>query len=282
MRVIFMGTPQFAIPTLERLLDSSHQVVAAISQPDRRAGRGQHVKPTPVKETAQLAGIPVLQPESVRTPEFLALLQELEPQVIVVVAYGKILPEPVLTLPEYGCLNVHASLLPKYRGAAPVQWAIINGERKSGVTIMQMDVGMDTGNIIRQQEVDVLDDDDAISLGDMLSVVGAKCLLDSLDEIEQTQVVASTPQDNEQATRAPLLTKEDGHLDWEQDPEAIICRIVGLKPWPGAFGETAKGTFRFLRAISFYPEEAETFLSRDQEVGEVIDLLSDRGPVVRT
>ena len=282
MRIVFMGTPEFAVPSLEKLIESQHELVAVISQPDRPAGRGHQLNPTPTKKKAEQEGIPVYQPEKIRTPEFLDILRSYEPDVIAVVAYGRILPDTILSLPRFGCINVHASLLPKYRGAAPIQWALINCDRKTGVTTMRVDSGQDTGDIIRQKEVDILDDDDAVSLSGVLSVLGAACLIETLDEIERTGRVDATPQDDSQATEAPKITKEDGHIDWKRTPDEIICRMMGLKPWPGAYSVTKEGNYKFLKAESFYPEESLTFLEKDQKPGEVIDLIKDRGPVVRT
>ena len=282
MRIVFMGTPGFAVPSLERLAESKHELLAAVSQPDRKTGRGLKVKATAVHECAERLNLPVFQPENIRTPEFLSLLQELSPDVICVAAYGKILPKPILDLPTFGCINVHASLLPKYRGAAPIQWSIINGERETGVTIMEMNEGLDTGNIVKQKSIDILDDDDAISVSDMLSVVGADLLVWCLDQIEAVGRINSTAQNEDEATLAPLLKKEDGHINFNTNPDQIICRMMGMKPWPSTFAVHKKEVFKMNKAQSFYPEEAETFLEKDQKPGEVIDLIKDRGPVIRT
>ncbi|MBN1516950.1 methionyl-tRNA formyltransferase [Candidatus Sumerlaeota bacterium] len=282
MRIVFMGTPEFAVPILQRLIASNHEVLAAVSQPDRRAGRGQHLQPTPVKQCASEQGVPVLQPESIRTSEFEQEIRELQPDCIAVAAYGKILPKNILELPRYGCVNVHGSLLPKYRGAAPVNWAIINGERRTGVTIMQMDEGLDTGGMIMKREIDILDDDDTLSVSNMLSCLGAEALVEALNRIAETGRVDAEPQNGDEATYAPLLKKEDGRINWKKSPDAIICHILGMQPWPGAFSESKGEVFKFLKAISFYPEEAQTFLNDKQKPGEVIELAPDRGPIVRT
>jgi len=251
VRIIFMGTPQFAVPALEKLIESHHEVVAVVTQPDKTAGRGRKVVPPPVKELALAHNIPVFQPEKLRGTNFHEVLRPFNPDVIVVAAYGKILPPEILKLPRYGCINIHASLLPKYRGAAPIQWAIINGERKTGVTIMLLDEGMDTGNIIATEEVEILDDDDTVSLSNMLSVVGANLLLEVLAKIEATGKVESTPQDHSLATYAPLLKKSDGLIDWNLTTEQIICRIQGLQPWPTAFSFLSGKMWKFLRAEPF-------------------------------
>ena len=282
MRVIFMGTPDFAVPSLDRLLSSQHEVAAVVSQPDRPSGRGQQVHPTPVKTRALEAGIPVLQPGNIRTADFEQLLREFQPDVHAVAAYGKILPENILYLPRFGSINVHASLLPRYRGAAPIQWAIINGERKTGITIMQMEKGLDSGPIIDQQEIDILDDDDSLSLSNMLSIIGAEKLVQILDKIESTGQIDSTPQNHSQATLAPLIKKEDGHINWNSEAEAIICRIIALKPWPCGYALYKDEPYKIRKAISFYPEVASVYLNDDQDPGEVIALQADQGPIVRT
>ena len=282
MRIVFMGTPTFAVCTLKRLVESEHEVIAVVSQPDRQAGRGKKVHLPPVKEFALECGISVYQPEKIKTPEFRQLLAELQPELIVVIAYGKILPEAVLQAPRHGCWNIHASLLPKYRGAAPIQWALINGEKHSGVTVMQMDKGLDTGDILCQREVEILDDDDAVSLGNMLSVMGADLLVETVNRLEADGQLTAEPQDNALATHARILTKEDGRIDWQLDPEAIICRINGLKPWPGAFTIAQDKVYKLHGAIAFYPGEMDSLLEDKQTPGEIISLLDGRGPLLRT
>ncbi|MCX8035647.1 MAG: methionyl-tRNA formyltransferase [Candidatus Sumerlaeia bacterium] len=282
MRIIFMGTPDFAVPTLERLIESRHEVVCVVTQPDRPSGRGRQIHPPPVKLVAVRHNIPVLQPEKIRGTDFHKTLAAYHPDVIVVVAYGKILPPEVLAVPRLGCLNVHASLLPKYRGAAPVPWAIIRGERKTGVTIMHMDEGLDTGGIVAQSEVEILDDDDALSLGNMLSAVGADLLLQVLDTVEREQKIISTPQDHSKATHAPLLKKSDGELDWRMTSEEIICRIHGLNPWPGCFSKAGGKVFRLMDADKLIAREAAELADPKHKPGEVAGIWPGRGPVVRT
>ncbi|MGC8842209.1 MAG: methionyl-tRNA formyltransferase [Candidatus Sumerlaeaceae bacterium] len=290
MRIIFMGTPFFAVPTLKRLIESKHhQVVAVVTQPDKPAGRGKKLQPPPVKELALEHNIPVFQPEKLRGMNFHTVLVPFQPHAIVVVAYGKILPPEILQLPPYGCINLHASLLPKYRGAAPVQWAIINGERVTGVTIMLLDEGMDTGNIIATEEVEILEDDDTISLSNMLSVVGANLMLQVLDRIEETGKVESTPQDHTQATYAPMLKKSDGLLPWELRTDQILWRIRGLQPWPSAFSFLHGRMWKILKAEPF-PEADSLFLRTRQAKepddkplpGSVTSLVRGRGFTVAT
>jgi len=282
MKIIFMGTPEFAVPTLERLCESSHKVVCVVTQPDRPAGRGQKIRPSPVKEVALRKGISILQPERIRGTDFHKTLATYSPDVIVVAAYGRILPSEVLQVPRLGCLNVHASLLPKYRGAAPVAWAIINGERLTGVTIMHMNEGLDTGGIVAQCEVEVLEDDDALLLGNMLSAVGADLLMQALDRVEQEQKIVSKPQDDSQASKAPLLKKSDGDLDWAMTSEQIICRMHGLNPWPGCFSKLRDKIIRLIDADLLVESESESFADPKHRPGEVVAEWPGRGPVVRT
>jgi len=282
MRIAFMGTPDFAVPTLERLCESRHEVVCAVTQPDRPAGRGRHIRPSPVKLVALRENLPVLQPEKIRGTDFHETLAAYSPDVIVVVAYGRILPPEALKVPRLGCLNVHASLLPKYRGAAPIAWAIIQGERETGVTIMRMDEGMDTGGIVAQSEVEILEDDDALSLSNMLSAMGADLLLKVLDDVEREQKIVSTPQDQSKATYAPMLKKADGDLDWQQTSEQIICRMHGLNPWPGCYSSVGGKTVRLIDADLLIAREYEGFHDKKFRAGEVACQWPGRGPVVRT
>ena len=233
LRVVFMGTPDFALPSLEVLRRRGEAVVAVVTQPDRPRGRGQHPAPPSVKVAALAAGLPVVQPEKVRHPEFLDWCGALAPDLIVVVAFGQILPKALLDIPRHGCINVHASLLPRYRGAAPIQWAIIRGETETGITTIQMDPGMDTGPILLQRRVPIAPDDTAKTLSGRLAVVGADALNETLDQLKAGQLHAQ-PQDPTQATLAPLLTKEDGHIDWRQPAAALAALVRGANPWPGA------------------------------------------------
>lgn len=234
MRIVFMGTPDFAVPTLRALLNSPHQVVGVVTQPDRPKGRGQELAASPVKQLALQRGIPILQPLKMKDPAFLEALAAWKPDLIVVAAFGRILPKLVLDLPPKGCINVHASLLPKYRGAGPIQWAIIRGERETGITTMLMDEGMDTGAILLQEPVPIAPDDTAGSLSAKLADVGGRVLLETLARLEKGALVPQ-PQDHTQATMAPLLKKEDGLLDWTLPAVELANRVRGLTPWPGAY-----------------------------------------------
>jgi methionyl-tRNA formyltransferase len=230
MRVLFYGTPAFALPTLRALL-ARHRVVAVVTQPDRPAGRGQRVEGSPVKAVALEQGIPVLQPDRLRDPGWPDRLAEHAPEVAVVVAFGQILPETVLRVPPRGSINVHASLLPRYRGAAPIAWAIVRGERETGVTTFQMDAGMDTGPILLQRATGIGPEETAGELGARLATLGAEVLLETLDRLD---TLAPEPQDTGVATLAPRLRKEDGLLDWTQPAASLVARVRGLNPWPGA------------------------------------------------
>lgn len=257
MRIVFMGTPQFAVCSLERLIESQHQVVAAVTRPDRGAGRGRVSQAPPVKDLAVRHNIEVLQPERIRDEAFIEYLRNLKPDLIVVVAYGKILPEAILEIPRLGCLNLHASLLPQLRGAAPINWAIALGMRETGVTIIKMDAGMDTGDILYQESVEILDDDDAESLSNMLSVLGAQRVLEVLSEVGGKDAIVGSPQDHSKATYAPMLTKENGRIEWSRPTENIVCLVRGMKPWPCAFTSTRKGVLKVLRAEPLWPAVEE-------------------------
>ena len=232
LKIVFMGSPELAVPTFEALL-TRHQVVAAVTQPNKPAGRGQKQLPPAIKLAAEKAGVPVLQPRSARTPEFRDELARLAPDVAVVVAYGKILPQAVLDVPRHGCLNVHASLLPKYRGAAPIQWALIRGETETGVTIMQLDAGMDTGPMLLAGTIPIVEDDTAGTVAARLAPLGAELMLRALDRLE-AGTLEPTPQDDALATMAPMLKKEDGRIDWTQTAARVRDRVRGVDPWPGA------------------------------------------------
>lgn len=228
-----MGSPSFAVPCLEALLESE-EVVGVVTQPDKPAGRGLSLSPSAVKLRAQAAGVPILQPTSVRKGDFLEALRALRPEVCVVVAYGKILPPEVLALPRYGCLNVHASLLPRYRGAAPIQWAIIRGERETGVTLMQMDAGMDTGPMLLKRALPIEDWVTAGQLHEQLAPLGAELLREGLKRLAAGTLLPE-PQDNRQATLAPPLTKETGRIDFAAGGRAVVDRVRGCDPWPTAY-----------------------------------------------
>ncbi len=233
MRIVFFGTPAFAVPTLTALFSSEEEVIAVVTQPDKRKGRDRLPTASPVKELAVQHRCTVLQPPSLKDARFLDALSLMAPDIIVVVAYGKILPPAVLNLPPSGCINVHASLLPEYRGAAPVQWAIINGERKTGVTIMQMDEGLDTGDILLQEEAAIDGDDTAATLSGRLAERGASLLLKTIRRIREGSLL-SVPQEGT-PTYAPPLKKEDGRIRWSKTAAEISNMIRGMYPWPCAY-----------------------------------------------
>jgi methionyl-tRNA formyltransferase len=235
MKVVYMGTPLFAVPPLQSLITAGHEVVGVVTRIDKPAGRGKVLTPPAVKVAAMRSEVPVFQPKRIREPESVAAIRAMGPDVIVVAAYGQILPREVLTLPKYGCINIHASLLPAYRGAAPINWAIINGETRTGVTIMQMDEGMDTGGILAQESMPIGPHDTAGDLRSKLSELGSRLLIDTLSRIESGGLTA-VPQDNSKASTAPLLKKDDGLIDWTMSAREIHNRVRGLSPWPGAHG----------------------------------------------
>ena len=234
MRIVFMGTPDFAVPTLEALIESRHEVVAVYTQPDREQGRGKKVVFSPVKECALRHGIPVRQPKGIRKPETVEKLRSYAPDLIVVVAYGVILRPPVLESAKYGCLNVHASLLPKYRGAAPIQWAILDGEEKTGVTIMQMDEGLDTGDILAQEETEITPDETGESLFEKLSQMGGPLLLKVIDDLEAGNL-HPVKQGDSPTTYARMLDKDMGEIDFTKSAAEIERWIRGLNSWPSAY-----------------------------------------------
>jgi methionyl-tRNA formyltransferase len=245
MRLVYMGTPSFAVPTLEACVAAGHEVVCVVTQPDRPRGRGQERAASPVKKAAERLGLAIYQPERVRRPDSIEHLRALAPDVMVVVGYGQIIPQIVIDIPPHGILNVHASLLPKYRGAGPVQWAIVNGETVTGVTTMRIDAGLDTGDMLLQAETEIGADETAIELGARLSVMGARLLVETLARLHE---IVPEKQDDSQATYAPLLKKEDGRIDWTLSGLAIHNRVRGLQPWPGAYTTFRGQTLHIWRA----------------------------------
>ena len=264
MRVVFMGTPDFAVGTLEALLQSRHQVVAVVTQPDKPKGRGKAMQFTAVKEVAVRAEIPVLQPKKVREPEVVEEIRQFHPDVIVVVAFGQLIPKAILYMPQYGCVNVHASLLPKYRGAAPIQWAVIDGEEKSGVTTMQMDEGLDTGDMLLTEEVVLDSQETGGSLFDKLSEVGAGLLLKTLDELEAGNIHPQKQPKESTTAYAAMLTKKMGEIDWTQSAVQIERLVRGLNPWPSAYTHLGQKTLKIWRA-AVHPSMVQT-----KEPGTVI------------
>lgn len=247
MKVIFMGTPDFSVGTLHALVEAGHEVVLAVTQPDKPKGRGKAMQAPPVKECALQHEIEVYQPVKIREAECIAYLRKYEPDIMIVAAFGQILPKEILEMPRYGCVNVHASLLPKYRGAAPIQWAVINGDVISGVTTMRMDVGLDTGDMIEQEEVVLAEDETGGSLFDRLSEVGAKLCVHTMQSIEDG-TATYTKQEDEKATHVGMIQKQMGNIDWKQ-PAVVIERLIrGLNPWPSAYTRLNGKTLKIWRA----------------------------------
>lgn len=234
MRVIFMGTPDFSVGTLEALIEAGHEVCLAVTQPDKPKGRGKGMQFTPVKEAALAHDIPVYQPDRIRRPECVEELRKYQADVMVVVAFGQILPKDILDMTPYGCINVHASLLPKYRGAAPIQWAIIDGEEETGVTTMQMDEGLDTGDMILKREIPILDDETGESLHDKLAAAGAALCVETLEALEDGTAVFE-PQGETTTHYAKMLTKELGQIQWDKPAIEIERLVRGLNSWPSAY-----------------------------------------------
>lgn len=256
-RIIFMGTPDFSVPALQALIDGPDQVVAVITQPDRPKGRGKKLTPPPVKTLAESFDISVLQPTKIRTEEFADELRSYKPDLIIVAAYGRILPPSILDLPPLGCINIHGSLLPRHRGAAPIQWAILAGDKEAGVTIMQMDVGMDTGAMLMPASIPVADDETAGGLFGKLSALGGKALIEALDLLRRDKLLP-IEQDHSLATEAPPLKKEHGCIDWSKSAAEIHCLIRGMDPWPTAYSFLDGKRFRF-----FSPSLSDTKCTQD-------------------
>ena len=263
MRVVFLGTPEFAIPSLKSLVRSGHDVVGVFTQPDRPKGRGNRLSESPVKIVALELGLAVHQPERIRRPDIVNQLRSLNAELMVVVGYGQIIPQTIIDLPRYGILNVHASLLPKYRGAAPIQWAIANGETETGVTIMQIDAGLDTGDMLLKAAVDIGPDETAPELGARLAPLGAELLSQTIDQL-QIGRISREKQNDAEATYAPMLKKEDGRIDWHRPATQIYCRLRGFTPWPGAY-TSFRG--QVLHIVEAKPVQKPGTLSRTGEPG---------------
>lgn len=247
MRVVFMGTPDFAVPSLEKIIEKGHEVVLVVTQPDKPKGRGKNLQFPPVKECALEHGIEVYQPKRVKETECVEYIAKYQPDIIVVAAFGQILPKSILDMPKYCCVNVHASLLPKYRGAAPIQWAVINGDEVTGVTTMKMGVGLDTGDMIAKKEVRIADDETGGSLFDKLAQVGAELCVETMEMLENGTAVF-TPQNNEAATHTTMIHKDLGNIDWKKSAIEIERLIRGLNPWPSAFSFLDGKTFKIWKA----------------------------------
>ena len=247
MKLVFMGTPVFAVPTLERVVAARHEVAAVYTQPDRPKGRGQQMSFSPVKEAALRHGLRVEQPERVRRPEVVEQLRGMGVDAMVVVGYGQIIPQSIIDIPPLGIINVHGSLLPKYRGAAPIQWAIANGEAVTGVTTMRIDAGLDTGDMLLKWQTEIRPDDDALTLGARMAVAGADLLVETLRGLA-AGVITPEPQDHAQATHAPMLKKEDGIIEWTRPARDILNRMRGFVPWPGTYTTFRGQRFHIWRA----------------------------------
>ena len=255
MKLVYMGTPQFAVPPLRALAEAGHEITGIVTRIDKPAGRGRNVAAPPVKAVALQLGLPLYQPKRVREPMFIDALRKLNPDVIVVAAYGQILPKEVLTLPKYGCINIHASLLPAYRGAAPINWAIIRGDKETGITIMQMDEGMDTGGVLMQESHPIDPRDTSGTLTETLSELGARLITKSLPLVE-SGILKPMVQYESKATLAPLLKKEDGLVDWTLPAADIHNRVRGFSPWPGAYTFLDGGMIKILET-DVLPGEGE-------------------------
>ena len=269
MRVVYMGTPDFAVDTLDAIVKARHEVLLVVTQPDKAKGRGKKLQFTPVKEKALEYDLPVAQPEKVREEAFMEELENLAPDVIVVVAFGQLLPERILNIPKYGCINVHASLLPAYRGAAPIQWAVIDGLEESGVTTMYMEKGLDTGDIILQSRLSLAENETGGSLFDRLAKEGASLLIRTLEELE-AGTATRTKQDDSQSSYAKMLTKDMGNLDFTQDAVVLERLIRGLNPWPSAFTKLGDKTLKVYEASVLTEGEANALNSDVVGSGSII------------
>ena len=278
MRLVFMGTPDFSVPALQALVKGGHDVVGVFTQPDRPAGRGKKLKPSPVKITAEELGLSVFQPEKIKTPEVIHQLRDLAPECIIVVAYGQILSTEILQLPSNGCINVHASLLPSYRGAAPIHWALMKGESHTGVTTMLMDEGLDTGDMLLKREVHISEIATTGDIHDELAALGGVLLIETLNELEIGSLIA-TPQTGE-SNYAPLLKREHERLDWSRSACELHDQIRGLNPWPGSFSTFRGENLKIWRSTPFAlldkGLEAEAFSKAAMaDPGQIVHVLED-------
>jgi len=280
MRVVFMGTPDFAVPTLRALVSGGQDVAGVFTQPDRPAGRGKTLKPSPVKVAAEELSLPIFQPERIKAAEWIQQLKDLAPESIIVVAYGQILSREILELPSKGCINVHASLLPAYRGAAPIHWAIMNGEPLTGVTTMLMEEGLDTGDMLLKQEIPITKESTTGEIHDKLANLGAKLLIETLHEIEKESIIP-TPQTGD-SNYAPLLKREHERLDWTRRATELHDQIRGLNPWPGAFSSFRGENLKLWRSRPFLQHdgsalgmESEASQTLSVDPGQIIQVLED-------
>lgn len=276
MKIVFMGTPDFAVESLISLFKAGHEIIGVVTQPDRPKGRGKKLTPPPVKEKALELGLSVYQPEKINDPKFVEFLKVLKPEAIIVVAYGQILSGEILALPQYGCINVHASLLPKYRGAAPIHWAIINGEKETGITTMLMDRGLDTGDMLLKASIPIGANTTTGQLHDQLAVLGGQVIVKTLDLLVKGEIVPE-PQNSLGASYAPLLKKEHEEIIWNNFAEVIHNQIRGMNPWPGAY--TFLGDNRIKIRETSIPENTE--YNREDIPGKIL-AISDSGILVQT
>ena len=267
MKIVFMGTPDFSVETLKQILAAGHEVSLVVTQPDRPRGRGKKPSFSPVKEYAMEQNIPCFQPEKIRDESCMEILQKEQADIFVVVAFGQILPQRILDIPKYGCMNVHASLLPKYRGAAPIQWSVINGDAETGVTTMRMDAGMDTGDILLQERIAIAPDETGGSLFDKLAVAGGALCVKTLAQIADG-TIESIPQDHEAATYTRMISKQDGEIDFTLPAERIECLIRGMNPWPSAFTRIGNKMLKIWEADVIAQNDAH-------QPGEIFDVTKD-------
>lgn len=270
-----MGTPDFAVPTLEALIKNNHEVLAVITQPDRPKGRGKILEASPVKKTALKHNIEVIQPQKAKDPQVISELKKYQPDCIVVVAFGQILPKEILELPTYGCINVHASLLPKYRGAAPIHWAVINGEKTTGITTMQMDVGLDTGDMLLKAEFPITENMTTGELHDQLSEAGAQLLIETLAMLEDGNI-QRTPQNHEESTYAPMLKREHEKINWHDSAPGVHNKIRGLNPWPGAYTTFNQQIIKLRGSLVAHGKKGKT------KPGEILEIVKKHGVLVAT
>lgn len=268
MKIVFMGTPDFAAAALEAILKAGHEVVLAVTQPDKPKGRGGHMQPPPVKICALEHEIPVFQPERIKRPEAVAVLKQYEAEIFIVAAFGQILSQEILDMPKRGCLNIHASLLPKYRGASPIQHVILDGEEKTGITIMQMNAGLDTGDVLYQREIPIKDTDTCQSLEASLMELGGETIVEALELIQKDELTP-IPQDEEKSCYASLIQKEMGKLDFSKDAVTLDRQIRGMNPWPSAF------TYLKGKQLKIWTARPEKFDARGAEPGQVISVEKD-------
>lgn len=273
MKIVFMGTPDFAVPSLEMLIKEGYDVIAVVTQPDKPKGRGNKMSAPPVKEFAAEHGITVLQPAKIKTPEFIQEIRDLGPDLLITAAYGKIISKELLDVPTLGCINVHGSLLPAYRGAAPIQWSVINGEKVTGITTMFTDVGVDTGDMLLKRELEIGPDTTAGELHDKMAILGAEVLKDTLIELKNG-VLKRQPQDDSLSSHVPMITKEIGLIDWSKSAQQVHNLVRGTNPWPGAY------TFLNESKMKVWKTSIAVCNNQTHSVGEIVQV-NDEGILVK-